>query len=81
VTGFGLLGQRSHVKANTYSTLLEAAFLIIFKIGTHLLQSKSCPHLKHLWQLKKKQPHPSKKQTPSLTLFCQTPCTLVWNGS
>lgn len=28
VTGFGLLGRRSHVKANTYSTLLQAAFLI-----------------------------------------------------
>lgn len=28
VTGFGLLGQRSHVKANTYLTLLQAAFLI-----------------------------------------------------
>lgn len=28
VTGFGLLGRRSHVKANTYSTLLQAAFFV-----------------------------------------------------
>lgn len=33
VTGFGLLGQRSHVKANTYSMPLQAAFLIFLKLA------------------------------------------------
>lgn len=81
VTGFGLLGQRSRVKANTYSTLLQAASLIFLKLALTCFSQNL-----EIFMTAKKNPKPklnthSEKQTPSLTLSYQSLCTSVWNGS